>query len=73
MNELTVIDDNFKKCFPTMVDGIMKAQNIFKSINSFEDIERVFLMGSGLSHNTYRTYLSAVRDFYTFTEGMNPL
>jgi hypothetical protein len=33
----------------------------------------VFLLGQGLSPNTYRSYLQAVKQFYSFTEGKHPL
>ena len=56
-----------------MSAGIVKAANIFDSINSFEDIERIFLKGQGLSPNTYRSYLGSVKLFYDFMEGLNPL
>jgi len=59
--------------FPPIVEGLQKAQTIFDSIQSFEDIERVFLMGQGLSLNTYRSYLEAVRQLYSFTECKHPL
>lgn len=72
MNEL-IIREDFQKCFPSMMDGIRKATEIFDSIKSFKDIERYFLLGAGLSPNTYKTYLSAVKGFYNYTEGMNPL
>jgi len=59
--------------FPTIAEGLPKAQTVFCSIKSFEDIERIFLRGQGLSYNTYRSYLTAVRQFYEFTDGLNPL
>ena len=72
MNDL-VIREDFQRAFPGMADGIRKAAEIFNDINSFEDIERYFLLGAGLSPNTYRCYLSAVKDFYNLTDGLNPL
>ena len=33
----------------------------------------MFLQGAGLSPNTYRSYLAAVRQFYDFTGGLHPL
>jgi hypothetical protein len=59
--------------FPTLVEGLEKAQRIFESIKCFDDIERQFLLGAGLSPNTYRSYLTAVKQFYEFTDGPNPL
>jgi len=72
MNDLT-ISKQFQDSFPTVVEGLKKAQNIFDSIKGFEDIERVFLKGNGLSQNTYKSYLQAVKQFYDYTEGLNPL
>lgn len=72
MNDLT-ISPQFQESLPTVVEGLHRAQNIFESIQSFEDIERVFLKGAGLSPNTYRAYLEAVKQLYDFTDGLNPL
>jgi integrase/recombinase XerD len=72
MNEL-VVSAGMARSFPTIIDGLRKAQTILDSIQSFEDIERVFLLGAGLSPNTYRSYLQAVKQFYSFTEGKHPL
>ncbi|MBW8004121.1 MAG: tyrosine-type recombinase/integrase [Planctomycetes bacterium] len=72
MNDL-IISSNLQKSFPTIVDGLRKAQSVLDQIHSFEDVERVFLMGAGLSPNTYRSYLTAVRQLYDFTGGLNPL
>jgi site-specific recombinase XerD len=72
MNELT-IPASMAEGFPTIVEGLKKARDIFGSIKSFEDVERLFLKGAGLSPNTYRAYLGAVKQFYEFTKGLNPL
>lgn len=72
MNDLT-LSAGMAQTFPSLVQGLRKAQSILDSINSFEDIERVFLLGAGLSPNTYRSYLQAVKQFYAFTEGKHPL
>ena len=66
MNELT-LTDSFTRAFPTMKAGIQKAYDIFNSIKSFDDIERIFLMGAGLSPNTYKSYLTSIKQFYEFT------
>ncbi len=68
-----IIQSNLQKAFPTLAEGLRKAQGIFDSIQSFEDVERVFLLGQGLSPNTYRSYLQAVKQFYEFSGGLNPL
>jgi site-specific recombinase XerD len=68
-----IIPTEFYKAFPTIVEGLQRAYRIFESIRSFEDIERVFLKGAGLSANTYRSYLQAVKQLYEFTNGLHPL
>lgn len=72
VNDLT-LSAGLAQALPSLVQGLRKAQSILDSIQSFEDIERVFLKGAGLSPNTYRSYLAAVKDFYRFTEGKHPL
>ena len=72
MNDL-IVTTKFKEAFPTTIEGLKRAWRIFKKINSFEDIEREFLLGRGLSPNTYRNYLGAVKRFYEFTDHMHPL
>jgi integrase/recombinase XerD len=59
--------------FPGLAAGLREAQRIFESVKSFEDIERVFLKGAGLSPNTYRCYLSSVKQFYQWSGGKHPL
>ena len=48
---------------------IVKALEAFENIKDFEDVERVFLRGQGLSPNTYRTYRQAIKTFYEWTKG----
>ncbi|MBA7481040.1 Tyrosine recombinase XerC [subsurface metagenome] len=72
MNDL-ILRDSFQKSCPTIVEGLKRAQSIFDSIKNFDDIERLFLKGNGLSEHTYRSYLTAVKQFYEFTNGLNPL
>jgi len=72
MNDLSLTTD-LQDCFPTISTGLKKAQKVFDSIHSFEDVERVFLMGAGLSAHTYRSYLTAVKQLYEYTGGLNPL
>ena len=71
MNEL-VISSEFEKVFPTIGEGIRNALHLFNSVQSFEDLERLFLQGNGLSPHTYRAYFTAVKQFYTFTGGQHP-
>lgn len=68
-----VISSDVARTFPTLAAGLERAERIFHEIRNFEDVERIFLKGAGLSPNTYRAYLGAVKDFYTYTEGLNPL
>ena len=72
MNDL-VIPSNLSKQFPKLEAIIKQAAGLFDSINSFEDLERHFLRGNGLSPNTYRSYLTAVKQFYEFSGHLNPL
>jgi integrase len=68
-----VLRSEIAQAFPSIVGGLQHAQELLEGIHSFEDIERVFLQGAGLSPNTYRCYLQAVKDFYRFTNGKHPL
>lgn len=72
MNELT-IPAGMAEGFPTIIEGLKKARDILGSIKSFEDVERLFLKGAGLSANTYRAYLGAIKQFYEFSKGLSPL
>ncbi len=72
MNDL-ILRDDFQKSCPTIVQGLKRAQSIFDSINSFEDIERVFLKGNGLSQNTYKSYSQSIKQLHEYTNGLNPL
>lgn len=51
----------------------MEAIKKFQSIESFDDLELWLLNGRGLSQNTYKTYLEAVKQFYRYFEGLHPL
>ena len=72
MNDL-IIPSQLSKRFPRLEAIIKQAQGLFDSIHSFEDLERHFLKGNGLSPNTYRSYLTAIKQFYEYTNGLNPL
>jgi len=72
MNDI-IIRSELQQAFPTIIEGLARAQNIFDSIKNFEDIERLFLLGAGLSPHTYRNYLGSIKQFYKFTDGLNPL
>ena len=45
----------------------------FNQVDSFDDIERLFLRDRGLSGNTYATYTASVKSAYTFLDGKHPL
>lgn len=51
----------------------IKTVEKFQHVKSFDDIERLFLRGQGLSKNSYDSYLQAVKSIYSFTEGKHPL
>lgn len=72
MTDLAV-PDSLRTTFPHIVDELERAQNLLHSVHSFEDVERVFLRGQGLSPQTYRNYMASVRGFYEFSDGLNPL
>jgi site-specific recombinase XerD len=68
-----VVSADLARSFPSVTESLQKASKLFEQIKSFDDLERLFLKGSGLSPNTYRSYLEAVKQFYQFTKGLNPL
>lgn len=72
MNDLS-INTNHETVFSCSTNSLKRVQSIFNSIRSFDDLKREFLLGEGLSRNTYRNYLQAVKRFYEFTGGMHPL
>ena len=72
MNDL-IIPKQIENSLPTMAEGLRRAYDLLQQVQSFDDVERLFLMGAGLSRNTYKTYLSAIKDFYRYTEGLHPL
>jgi len=45
----------------------------FQDVESFDDVERLFLRGQGLSKNSYTSYLQAVKGMWHWTEGKHPL
>jgi integrase len=51
----------------------LEAIKKFQEIESFQDLELWLLNGRGLSDNTYQTYLEAVKQFYTYFDGLHPL
>ena len=61
------------KAFPQLQEGLRKALLLFERIKSFEDVETYLLQGQGLSPHTYASYMTAVKQLYEFTDGLNPL
>lgn len=45
----------------------------FSAVETFADVERLFLRGQGLSANSYKAYLQAVKGLYEHTGGLHPL
>ena len=72
MNELTTLLEDKEK-FPMVYEGLKKLDDMFSSIKSWKDIERMFFMGNGLSKNTYKTYMYATKEFFEFVGQLNPL
>jgi len=79
MNDLIVFKEpaealrQIQSYFPNILDALSKARTLFEQIKSFEDVETYLLRGAGLSPNTYRSYLTSVKQLYEFTAGLNPL
>jgi len=65
--------EGIKTCFPNILKGLQIALPFYRQIKSFEDVETYLLRCAGLSPNTYRAYLIAVKQLYYFTNGLNPL
>jgi integrase len=72
MNDLIIPTKELEKLYPTLPGSLKKTYQVLKSIESFEDVERIFLKGAGLSINTYRNYLEAVKQFYKYTKNKLP-
>ena len=72
MNELMTLEKDVEQ-YPMIFEGLKKIEDIFDSINSWEDIERVFFKGNGLAKNTYKTYMAATKEFFEFTDNLHPL
>ena len=58
--------------YPAFNAYLKRSIDAITEIRSFDDIERIFLRAQGLSPNTYRNYLQAVKEMYEFTGGLNP-
>jgi integrase len=57
----------------TIKTDILKGLREIDEIDSFEDIERLFLRGVGNSPTTYKVYRNKVKLFYDFTGGLHPV
>ena len=43
------------------------------NVKGWDDFQRRFLMGTGKSKNTYRSYLESCKQFFDFTDGQHPM
>jgi hypothetical protein len=68
-----VLRTDFQKAFPGLAEELWEAQRVFETVRSFEDIERVFLKGAGLSAYNYRRNLGSASAFYEWSGGKHPL
>jgi hypothetical protein len=71
MNDLST-NTSHDQFLPPSTANNKSVHSIFDSITNFEDLKHEFLLGEGLSCNTYRNYLQAVKHFYEFTGGYTP-
>jgi integrase len=58
-----------QNAFAWVKDALRK----FNDIQSFDDLERMFLRNKGLSACTYAAYSQAAKSIYTFLDGKHPL
>lgn len=61
-----------QKKLPQLSGMLQRIADTFDEVETFQDLERVFLRGQGLSPGTYRVYLGAVREFYDWSDGLHP-
>ena len=79
MNDIILLEEpvealrQIQSCFPNVLEALRKARGLFERIRSFEDVENYLLRGAGLSPNTYKSYLIAIKQLYKYTGGLNPL
>ena len=71
MNDL-ITREEINRFYPSFFEGFIRAREVLNSINRFEDIELFLLKGQGLSAGSYKVYMTAVRQLYEFTGGLNP-
>lgn len=62
---------DLQKYFPN--NSIQNIMDDLLNVNSWEDFQRRFLLGTGKATNTNLTYLTACRQFYEFTGGLHPM
>lgn len=75
MNDLITTTKELAKHFPHLDSNFQQAEKVLEmlsKVKNLRDVERYFLKGNGLSKNTYRTYLSAVKSFCHFTKFKPP-
>jgi len=66
MNDLQVFQDDIAKRFlQNLADDF--------AIQTWDDFKRRFLLGDGLSPNTYSAYLTSCKQFYEFRGGIHPM
>ncbi len=57
---------------PSARTAIASTYKLCGLINSFDDVENYLLKGAGLAAGSYRTYMTAVRQLYRYTNGLHP-
>lgn len=60
-------------CFPNVISALPRVWTLFENIKSFKDVEHYLLKNVGLCPNTYRCYLTAIKQAWEILEGLNPL
>ena len=82
MNDLQTISPTDQKLmyeqmrnagFPEGLVDLLREYQADLAIDNWQDFKRQFLMGTGKSKETYRTYLVACKQFYEFTGGLHPV
>jgi len=72
MNDL-ILPGEISKRYPAFQSYFLEALGAFDKINSWEDLKRRFLMGAGLSPNTYDSYTESIKQLFEFLEQKHPL
>lgn len=69
MNDLALLQQARER-MPRLFKNGIETLEVLLNIKSFEDVERTFLKGAGLSPHTYSSYLTAIKQFYEFMGSM---